>query len=183
MEFCVKESENKERKNQGSKGFRVHADISDYVGPTPSPEAMLFLSTPFWKKHPQCTQLGSSSDLPVFGSLVQHEINALDHVATEAESVSKHTKLSRVLTIIVLPSELAEEKGKVHSTEIRTSISPSSAVELNTTSTLANYATEAKHEKVTAEMSISENLNPIDLGEDVRKLISQTAHIGCLNQK
>nr|CAD7198137.1 unnamed protein product [Timema douglasi] len=31
----------------------------------------------------------------------------------------------------------------VHPTEIRTSISPSSAVELNTTSTLANYATEA----------------------------------------
>nr|CAD7587660.1 unnamed protein product [Timema genevievae] len=31
----------------------------------------------------------------------------------------------------------------VHPTEIRTSISPSSAVELNTTSALANYATEA----------------------------------------
>nr|CAD7199342.1 unnamed protein product [Timema douglasi] len=30
----------------------------------------------------------------------------------------------------------------VHPTEIRTSISPSSAVELNTTSALANYATE-----------------------------------------
>nr|CAD7575541.1 unnamed protein product [Timema californicum] len=33
----------------------------------------------------------------------------------------------------------------VHPTEIRTSISPSSAVELNTTSALANYATEAGH--------------------------------------
>nr|CAD7424966.1 unnamed protein product [Timema monikensis] len=32
---------------------------------------------------------------------------------------------------------------EVHPTEIRTSISPSSAVELNTTNTLANYATEA----------------------------------------
>nr|CAD7568496.1 unnamed protein product [Timema californicum] len=31
----------------------------------------------------------------------------------------------------------------LHPTEIRTSISPSSAVELNTTSALANYATEA----------------------------------------
>nr|CAD7258277.1 unnamed protein product [Timema shepardi] len=31
----------------------------------------------------------------------------------------------------------------VHPTEIRTSVSPSSAVELNTTSALANYATEA----------------------------------------
>nr|CAD7432963.1 unnamed protein product [Timema monikensis] len=34
----------------------------------------------------------------------------------------------------------------VHPTEIRTSISPSSAVELNTTSALANYATEANPE-------------------------------------
>nr|CAD7429644.1 unnamed protein product [Timema monikensis] len=32
----------------------------------------------------------------------------------------------------------------LHPTEIRTSISPSSAVELNTTSALANYATEAE---------------------------------------
>nr|CAD7256586.1 unnamed protein product [Timema shepardi] len=35
------------------------------------------------------------------------------------------------------------KKPPVHPTEIRTSISPSSAVELNTTSALANYATEA----------------------------------------
>nr|CAD7430488.1 unnamed protein product [Timema monikensis] len=35
----------------------------------------------------------------------------------------------------------------LHPTEIRTSISPSSAVELNTTSALANYATEAEHPK------------------------------------
>nr|CAD7586939.1 unnamed protein product [Timema genevievae] len=36
----------------------------------------------------------------------------------------------------------------VHPTEIRTSISPSSAVELNTTGALANYATEAGHEEL-----------------------------------
>ncbi|CAG2064168.1 unnamed protein product, partial [Timema podura] len=41
-----------------------------------------------------------------------------------------------------------------HPTEIRTSISPSSAVELNTTSTLANYATEA--ERKSRQMSRSE---------------------------
>nr|CAD7448877.1 unnamed protein product [Timema bartmani] len=35
------------------------------------------------------------------------------------------------------------EYDRVHPTEIRTSISPSSVVELNTTSALANYATEA----------------------------------------
>nr|CAD7426563.1 unnamed protein product [Timema monikensis] len=34
----------------------------------------------------------------------------------------------------------------IHPTEIRSSISPSSAVELNTTSALANYATEAVEE-------------------------------------
>nr|CAD7256934.1 unnamed protein product [Timema shepardi] len=38
-----------------------------------------------------------------------------------------------------------EKPPQVHPTEIRTSISPSSAVELNTTSALANYATEAAH--------------------------------------
>nr|CAD7462383.1 unnamed protein product [Timema tahoe] len=36
----------------------------------------------------------------------------------------------------------------IHPTEIRTSISPSSAVELNTTSTLANYATEAGYQLI-----------------------------------
>nr|CAD7259810.1 unnamed protein product [Timema shepardi] len=47
---------------------------------------------------------------------------------------------------MVMPTELpwlAVLSYKVHSTKIRTSIAPSSAVELNTTSTLANYATEA----------------------------------------
>nr|CAD7392384.1 unnamed protein product [Timema cristinae] len=38
----------------------------------------------------------------------------------------------------------SEKPPPVHPTEIRTSISPSSAVELNTTSALANYATEAE---------------------------------------
>nr|CAD7461344.1 unnamed protein product [Timema tahoe] len=40
-----------------------------------------------------------------------------------------------------------EKPPPVHPTEIRTSISPSSAVELNTTSALANYATEAGYTK------------------------------------
>ncbi|CAG2058077.1 unnamed protein product [Timema podura] len=41
------------------------------------------------------------------------------------------------------PLLLKEKPPPVHPTEIRTSISPSSAVGLNTTSALANYATEA----------------------------------------
>ncbi|CAG2056513.1 unnamed protein product, partial [Timema podura] len=40
-------------------------------------------------------------------------------------------------------ANLPEKPPPVHPTEIRTSISPSSAVELNTTGALANYATEA----------------------------------------
>nr|CAD7607618.1 unnamed protein product [Timema genevievae] len=36
------------------------------------------------KLHPQYTRAGSNPDLPVFSSLVQHEISALDQAATEA---------------------------------------------------------------------------------------------------
>nr|CAD7205475.1 unnamed protein product [Timema douglasi] len=42
-----------------------------------------------------------------------------------------------------IPANTREKPPQVHPTEIRTWISPSSAVELNTTSALANYATEA----------------------------------------
>nr|CAD7196343.1 unnamed protein product [Timema douglasi] len=53
----------------------------------------------------------------------------------ELEEVNPHLRGGRV--------ENHLGKKPVHPTEIRTSISPSSAVELNTTSALANYATEA----------------------------------------
>nr|CAD7572170.1 unnamed protein product [Timema californicum] len=79
--------------------------------------------------------------LSVNSSLVSCESSALDHAATEV----------------------------VHPTEIRTSISPSSAVELNTTSALANYATEvvlqvvgetdSKTDRVRALFSISFSLS------------------------
>nr|CAD7578717.1 unnamed protein product [Timema californicum] len=45
--------------------------------------------------------------------------------------------------LVYLRRSVAEKPPSVHPTEIRTSISPSSAVELNTTSALANYAIEA----------------------------------------
>nr|CAD7197251.1 unnamed protein product [Timema douglasi] len=67
------------------------------------------------KTAPSSPERDSNLDLPALGSLAQHET-----------------------------SYVTEEKPPpVHPTEIRTSISPSSAVELNTTSALANYATEA----------------------------------------
>nr|CAD7576204.1 unnamed protein product [Timema californicum] len=59
--------------------------------------------------------------------------------------------ISLANTLVVLSStaedweievRISEKPPPVHPTEIRTSISPSSAVELNTTSTLANYTTE-----------------------------------------
>nr|CAD7430383.1 unnamed protein product [Timema monikensis] len=53
----------------------------------------------------------------------------------ELEEVNPHLRGGRV--------ENHLGKPPVHPTEIRTPISPSSAVELNTTSALANYATEA----------------------------------------
>nr|CAD7424805.1 unnamed protein product [Timema monikensis] len=62
--------------------------------------------------------------------------NGLGIGKIELEEVNPHLRGGRV----------ENHLGKttpVHPTEIRTSISPSSAVELNTTSALANYATEA----------------------------------------
>nr|CAD7573545.1 unnamed protein product [Timema californicum] len=55
----------------------------------------------------------------------------------ELEEVNPHLRGGRV------ENHLGKTTS-VHPTEIRTSISPSSAVELNTTSVLANYATEAE---------------------------------------
>ncbi|CAG2054081.1 unnamed protein product [Timema podura] len=51
--------------------------------------------------------------------------------------------MRRIFTVKML-DHLREKPLPVHPTEIRTSISPSLAVELNTTSALANYATEAE---------------------------------------
>nr|CAD7568710.1 unnamed protein product [Timema californicum] len=66
---------------------------------------------------------------------------------TEDEDKSLKTyQLSHVNTAVKMSSSSSDKREKpppVHPTEIRTSISPSSAVELNTTSVLANYATEA----------------------------------------
>nr|CAD7418823.1 unnamed protein product [Timema poppensis] len=68
------------------------------------------------------------------------EVNPL----VELEEVNPHLRGGRV----------ENHLGKttpVHPTEIRTSITPSSAVQLNTTSALANYATEAGIGKVELE--------------------------------
>nr|CAD7262000.1 unnamed protein product [Timema shepardi] len=115
----------------------------------------------------------SNLDLPVIGSLVYCESDALDHVATEAEeaiavaeaekkrqeSLTSDDKMAllgrprlgditRAQIRIKESKEFKEKSPSVHPTKIRTSISPSSAVGINTTSALANYATEAGNNTV-----------------------------------
>nr|CAD7459417.1 unnamed protein product [Timema tahoe] len=73
--------------------------------------------------------LGNRGTLP-------HSLPPLPTIGGSVEEVSPHLRGGRV--------EIHLGKATpVHSTEIRTSISPSSAVWLNTTGALANYATEA----------------------------------------
>nr|CAD7576414.1 unnamed protein product [Timema californicum] len=64
--------------------------------------------------------------------------NGLGIGKVELEEVNPHLRGGRVENHL-------GETAPVHPTEIRTSISPSSAVELNTTRTLANYATEVTY--------------------------------------
>nr|CAD7570393.1 unnamed protein product [Timema californicum] len=77
-------------------------------------------------------ETGSSQ---LFGNVAGKYLSPYVHRIGELEEVNPHLRGGRV----------ENHLGKtppVHPTEIRTSISPSSAAELNTTSALANYATE-----------------------------------------
>nr|CAD7443438.1 unnamed protein product [Timema bartmani] len=87
----------------------------------------------------------SNIELPIIGNLVHFEISALDHVATEVGDVV-YCELGRLNLEEVNPhlrgGRVENDLGKatpVHPTEIRTSISPSSTVELNTTSALYSF--------------------------------------------
>nr|CAD7452090.1 unnamed protein product [Timema tahoe] len=62
---------------------------------------------------------------------------------TDLQPKTEFSKIHRTLLTELSERLSAWPQLPVHPTEIRTSISPSSAVELNTTSALANYATEA----------------------------------------
>nr|CAD7442105.1 unnamed protein product [Timema bartmani] len=99
---------------------------------------------------PSTPDRDSKLDLLVLGSLAQHETNALANYTTEAVAELPNKGFTSALSMKIGlylqcgPYTLEKEKPPlVHPTEIRTSISPSPAVELNTTSALANYATEA----------------------------------------
>nr|CAD7430481.1 unnamed protein product [Timema monikensis] len=84
---------------------------------------------------------GTASYYP-FGlyALSTNYANGLGIGKVELEQVNPHLRGGEYKTIY-------EKPPPVHPTEIRTSISPSSAVELNTTSALANYATEAEYQE------------------------------------
>nr|CAD7197923.1 unnamed protein product [Timema douglasi] len=69
-----------------------------------------------------------------------------------------------------------EKPPPVHPTEIRNSISPSSAVELNTNSALVNYATELSQVKLAVKASAPgpDKDNLVSLEGDIQELISLT---------
>nr|CAD7196810.1 unnamed protein product [Timema douglasi] len=76
---------------------------------------------------------------------------------------------------------LFEKPPPVHPTEIRTSISPFSAVELNTTSALANYATEAVSQKLPFEImaftfDAESYVTPIGWGVGVKSNVYLVLH-------
>nr|CAD7263533.1 unnamed protein product [Timema shepardi] len=92
--------------------------------------------------------------LPGHPSVPLIAIPALDHAASEAGDLTLDTNFSATCRIGQCLNEKHtciskhEKPPPVHPTEMRTSISPSSAVELNTTSALANYATEAAGQSI-----------------------------------
>nr|CAD7264841.1 unnamed protein product [Timema shepardi] len=99
----------------------------------------------------------SNLDLPVIGSLVY----------CESSEVNPHLRGGRVENHI-------GKTTPVHPTEIRISISPSSAVELNTTSALANYATEAGSRNIEVEVEGQEKPPPVHPSE-IRTSISPSS--------
>nr|CAD7453010.1 unnamed protein product [Timema tahoe] len=76
-------------------------------------------------------RFGADSSRDVLRGLVQmfYMVSPQETTFEEPEEVPKYFR--------------QEKPPPVHPTEIRTSISPSSTVELNTTGALANYATKA----------------------------------------
>nr|CAD7573475.1 unnamed protein product [Timema californicum] len=105
----------------------------------------------------------------------------------ELEEVNPHLSGGRVENHVGRPPP-------VHPTEIRTSISPYSAVELNTTSAIANYATEAvlilNHSRLESWQPCDNphalnatNVKPAASGNEHRSLeLSTTLHSTCSNR-
>nr|CAD7575763.1 unnamed protein product [Timema californicum] len=127
------------------------------------------------KKPPSSPDRYSNLNLPILSSLTQYGTSAIANYATKEMHYNSSMDGTKIVYHVLInsvtqsgnrntvarsePAFAWRESGKpfrkkpppVHPTEIRTSISPSSAVELNTTSALANYATEAGIGKVELE--------------------------------
>nr|CAD7452423.1 unnamed protein product [Timema tahoe] len=98
-----------------------------------------------------CFPMCISHPPPNNGQRVEARANAAPSGSDVKYCPARHSTVNtpgkRYVKLIVIPALAnyateAEKPPPVHPTEIRTSISPSSAVELNTTSALDNYATE-----------------------------------------
>nr|CAD7197772.1 unnamed protein product [Timema douglasi] len=89
--------------------------------------------------------------------LQEKKMSTLDELKAKKDEMANNLS-QEVARVERENSVLKEKPPPVHPTEIRTSISPSSAVELNTTSTLANYATEAGKQVILLETGILRRL-------------------------
>nr|CAD7401724.1 unnamed protein product [Timema cristinae] len=137
------------------------------------------------KASPSSPDRDSNLDLPVLSSRAQHDKRV------ELEEVNPHLRGGRVekhlgkttpstpnrdlnFDLPVLSSRAQHDKREkppsVHSTEIRTLISPSSAVELNTTSALANYTTEAVIINTTTSVAKKDTIEKEILMTDITDL-------------
>nr|CAD7438318.1 unnamed protein product [Timema bartmani] len=130
---CLRESQSQRSLNPHLRGGRVEKNLG--------------------KNHHQNTRPRFEPPSISPTSLVYCDSSALDHVAIEFLKYDVQLPQLQDFTFCLwfktlnftYPHPLFSYS--IHPTEIRTSISPSSAVELNTTSALANYATEAEDEK------------------------------------
>nr|CAD7404649.1 unnamed protein product [Timema cristinae] len=126
-------------------GLTYFCNVSQRIGRRPLKD--LYLFTRFGGRMVQGITLTIDVQMMISGSS--------NSSRGDCEGHSPVLLVSQVLLLATteMPQAVTEEKfhlqvaiksqRKVHPTEIRTSISPSSAVELNTTSAFANYATEA----------------------------------------
>nr|CAD7590154.1 unnamed protein product [Timema genevievae] len=95
--------------------------------------------TPVARKWTESLKIkGLAGNLSVPPSYYNDYLSTQVSLAPEDYLIEEHASLSAPKS-----RKRREKPPPVHPTEIRTSISPSSVVELNTTSALANYATEA----------------------------------------
>nr|CAD7573859.1 unnamed protein product [Timema californicum] len=128
------------------------------------------------KLHGEHKKIDTIKVIPIFLEEAKELVNDCVPVITEVEKLRDATTVEQQLQILKLG-----KPPPVHPSKIRTSISPSSAVELNTTSALANYITEAAHHNVAGCLScgLAEliHIDPTDC--NLKDLNNTVNAIGC----